>query len=294
MTSKQYPQKRRPRFKIPPSMLKKKLREMVREDVGVKDITTAFTPNKKVRAEIVAKEPCLIAGLLEVKVLFSLFNVKITNSTTDGTAARKNQRILSLLGNSHDILVVERTALNILSRMSGIASLTSEILQEARKDNPEIRIAATRKTTPLFGYFEKKAVNVAGGETHRLGLWDMILIKDNHLKLFKNIKQAVKKVKENTSPTDEVEIEASTARQVVEAAKAGVDIIMLDNFTPRRIRDAITLLEKNGLRKGVVLEASGGIKKETIREYVKTGVDVISLGILTNAAKAKDFSLKII
>ena len=274
--------------------LKKRLREMVREDVGAKDITTALTPNKKVRAEIIAKEPCTVAGIKELDSLFSLFNIKITNSTRDGTTVKENQRLLSLSGNSHDILVVERTALNILSRMSGIATLTSEVLKEARKGSPKIRIAATRKTTPLFGYFEKKAVKVAGGQTHRMGLWDMVLIKDNHLKLFSSITQAVKKAKEKTPNGIQIEIEVTAPEGALEAAKAGADIILLDNFTPKRIEKAIALLEKSGLRTGAVLEASGGIRKENIKDYAKTGVDVISLGMLTHSAKAKDFSLRII
>lgn len=276
------------------SALKKRLQEMVREDVGAKDITTALIPNKKVRAEIIAKEPCLVAGIPELNSLFSLFNIKITNSVSDGIKVRKGQRLLTLSGNSHDILIVERTALNILSRMSGIASLTSEILKEARKGNPRIRVAATRKTTPLFGYFEKKAVKVAGGETHRMGLWDMVLIKDNHLKLFSSITQAVKKAKEKTPKGIRIEIEVTTPKEALEAAKAGADIIMLDNFTPKRIKETIVLLEKSGLRKGTVLEASGGITKKNIKAYAKTQVDIISLGMLTHSAKAKDFSLKII
>jgi len=262
--------------------------------VGAKDITTALTPNKKVRAEIIAKEPCTVAGITELNLLFSLFNVKITNSVKDGAKIRKGQRILTLNGNSHDILVVERTALNILSRMSGIASLTSEILKEARKGSPKIRVAATRKTTPLFGYFEKQAVKRAGGETHRMGLWDMVLIKDNHLKLFRSITPAVKKAKEKTPKGIRIEIEVTTPKGALEAARAGADIIMLDNFTPKRIEKTISLLKENKLRKKTVLEASGGITKKNIKVYAKTGVDVISLGMLTHSAKAKDFSLRII
>ncbi len=274
--------------------LKKRLREMVHEDAGAGDITTALVPNKKARAEIVAKEPCIVAGTKELNSLFSLFNIKITKSTKDGARVRKGQRILSLSGNSHDILVVERTALNILSRMSGIASLTAEVLKEARKGSPKIRIAATRKTTPLFGYFEKKAIKAAGGETHRMGLWDMVLIKDNHLGFFGGITEAVRAAKRGRPRNDRIEIEASNPKEALEAAKAGADIIMLDNFTPRAIGKTISLLKENKLRKGTVLEASGGITKKSIRAYAKTGVDVISLGMLTHSAKAKDFSLRII
>ena len=274
--------------------IKKMLREMVREDAGTGDITSSFTPNKKVSAEIIAKEPCTVAGIKQLEMLFSSFNLKITKSLKDGVKVRKNQRILTLTGQSRNVLVVERTALNILSRMSGIASLTAEIIHEARKGNPKIRVAATRKTTPMFGYFEKMAVKVAGGETHRMGLWDMVLIKDNHLKLFSSVTQALQKAKESTPPDIRIEIEASTPEQAMEAAGAGADIVMLDNFTPKKITEAITLLEKNGLRRGLVLEASGGIGKKNIRRYAKTGVDVISLGMLTHSAKAKDFSLRII
>lgn len=274
--------------------LKKRLQEMLRDDVGAKDITTAFVPNKKVRAEIIAKEPCTVAGITELNSLFSLFNVKITNSVKDGAKIRKGQRILTLNGNSHDILVVERTALNILSRMSAIASLTSEILKEARKGNSKIRVAATRKTTPLFGYFEKQAVKCAGGQTHRMGLWDRVLIKDNHLQLFQSITQAVRTAKESRPRNDKIEIEVTTPKGALEAARAGADIILLDNFTPRRIERTIYLLKENKLRKKNVLEASGGITKKNIKAYAKTGVDVISLGLLTHSAKAKDFSLKII
>jgi len=273
--------------------LREKLLEMVREDSGVDDITTDFTPNRKVRAEIIAKESCIVAGISELNVLFSPFNIKSLNSINDGAKAKKNQRILTLSGNSHDILIVERTALNILSRMSGISTLTAEILKKAKKTNPKIRIAATRKTTPLFGYFEKRAVKLAGGDTHRLGLCDEVLIKDNHLKLFKSVSEAIRKAKENTSFAHKIEIEVSTPREALEAARAGADIIMLDNFTPKRIKEAMALLEKNKLRKKVVLEASGGIMKENIKDYARTGVDVISLGMLTHSAKAKDFSLKI-
>jgi len=276
-----------------PKLLEKKLLEMVREDSGVEDITTEFTLNKRVKAEIIAKENGVVAGIYELSILFSLFNIKLLNSFSDGSKTRKNQRILILSGNSHDILIVERTALNILSRMSGISTLTTEILKEVKKINPKVRLAATRKTTPLFGYFEKRAVSLAGGDTHRTGLQDMVLIKDNHLKLFKNVGEAIRKAKENTSFAHKIEVEVSTPKEALEAARAGADIVMLDNFTPKRIGEAISLLEKNNLRE-TLLEASGGITKDNVAEYAKTGVDVVSLGMLTKSAEAKDFSLEII
>jgi len=276
-----------------PKLLEKKLLEMVREDSGVEDITTEFTLNKRVKAEIIAKENGVVAGIYELSILFSLFNIKLLNSFSDGSKTRKNQRILILSGNSHDILIVERTALIILSRMSGISTLTTEILKEVKKINPKVRLAATRKTTPLFGYFEKRAVSLAGGDTHRTGLQDMVLIKDNHLKLFKNVGEAIRKAKENTSFAHKIEVEVSTPKEALEAARAGADIVMLDNFTPKRIGEAISLLEKNNLRE-TLLEASGGITKDNVAEYAKTGVDVVSLGMLTKSAEAKDFSLEII
>jgi len=270
--------------------LEKKLIQMVEEDQGLKDITTDFTPNVRVRAEIISNEECTVAGISILKTLFKIFNIKVINSADEGDMIKKGERVFILDGSSHDILLVERTALNILSRMSGIASLTKEYVKMAKN----VKIAATRKTTPLFGYFEKEAVRIGGGDTHRFGLYDCVLIKDNHLKLFKDVSDAIRKARENTSFTHKIEIEVNNTRDAIESAKSDVDIILLDNMNPSEIMETISKLSENGLRDKVIIEASGNINLNNIDEYIKTGVDIISIGRLTHSAPAKDFSLRIL
>ncbi|HIE33770.1 MAG TPA: carboxylating nicotinate-nucleotide diphosphorylase [Candidatus Altiarchaeales archaeon] len=275
-------------------LLEKKFIEMIEEDVGNGDITTEFTPERKVRAEIISKEDCIVSGIEELRILFNLSDIKVIKSAKDGDKIEMGQRVFLLEGSSKDILIVERTSLNILSRMSAISSLTSKFIKKARKSNPKIRIAATRKTTPLFKYFEKKAVKVAGGDTHRIGLYDAILIKDNHLRLFKNIREAIKKFKRMKSFIHKIEIEVNSIEDTITAAEEGVDIIMFDNMSSEEIKRAISILKKKNLRDKVVLEASGRINLDNIEKYAKTGVDIISLGHITNSARAKDFSLRIL
>lgn len=276
--------------------IEKKLVDMVDEDRGVGDITTDLVPDKKIRAEIKAKEPSTLAGVSILKTLFRVFNIRVVESRQDGEDVENGTTVFVLEGGSHDVLVVERTALNILSRMSGIASLTREYVSRAG----DVRIASTRKTSPLFNYFENEAIKIAGGDTHRFGLYDSVLIKDNHLKLFPSVREVMEIARKNTSFVHKVEIEVSNVEQALEAVEAGADIIMLDNMSPEKIREVISLLsEKNlfcetGPRKRVLLEASGNIKLNNLEDYLDTGVDVISVGALTHSAPAKDFSLKIL
>ncbi len=274
--------------------LKKKLLEFVKEDVGEGDVTTTLTKNRKVKAKIIAKSSGIVSGTSELKILFRLFEIAVLKSFKEGKNVKPGQIIFLLKGPSHNILEVERTSLNILSRMSGISTLTNELVKIAKKTNPKIKIAATRKTTPSFSYFEKRAVEVGGGDTHRLGLYDMVLIKDNHLQFFKNVKEAVKKAKKETSFSHKIEIEVCNKEEAIAAASEGADIIMLDNFSPQKIKETIKELEKKKLRKKTILEASGGITLKNVKDYAKTGVDVISIGVLTHSAPALDFSLKII
>jgi nicotinate-nucleotide pyrophosphorylase (carboxylating) len=276
--------------------MNKKILEMIKGDSGECDITTDFTPEKKnTKARTLSRSDGVLSGISELKILFSLFKIKILKSKQDGKRIKKGQEVFLIEGNSRNILEIERTALNLLSKMSGISTLTNEFLKKARRFNPKIKIAATRKTTPFFGYFEKRAVKIGGGDTHRFGLYDAVLIKDNHLKLFgDNIKKALERAKEEISFTKKIEIEVSNKKEAIEAAKFGADIIMLDNFSPREIRDTILELKKKRLREKVILEASGGINLDNIEDYAKTGVNVISIGALTHSAPALDFSLEII
>lgn len=276
-----------------PEILSKKYIELIASE-GL-DITTKFTPKKKVKAEIFAKEDGLAAGIYEVKILFDTFGIKVTHSIKDGEYFKSGDVVFSLEGDSHKILIVERAALNILSRMSGIATITRKYCDILKKVNSNARIAATRKTTPFFRYFEKKAVEVGGGYMHRMSLEDCVMIKNNHLRLFDNdIEKALKTAKEKTCFTHKIEIEVESIAQAIKAADYA-DIIMFDNMSVDEIKESIKKIkEKVGEKRTITFEASGGINMDNIEEYAKTGVDVISLGALTHSYKSIDFSLKII
>jgi nicotinate-nucleotide pyrophosphorylase (carboxylating) len=271
-------------------IIEKKLLRMIEED-GFMDITSDIVPEREVEAVIIAKEPGTVSGISELKILLNLFNIKVLFSLYDGDTFETNDTVIKIMGNSRDILLIERTALNLLARMSGITTLTKKYVDAVSKVNPKLKIAATRKTNPLLGYFEKNAVKIGGGDTHRFNLGDCVLIKDTHLALFSGVAEAVSKAREITSFTHKIEIEVST----IEDAKksVGADIIMFDNMKPEEIRAAISAL-RNGLKFTGFLEASGGITFDNISTYAETGVDIISIGALTNAAKSIDLSLRIL
>ncbi len=276
-------------------LLEKRLLQMVEEDVGPCDVTTIFSPDKKVKAEIVAKEEGIISGVSELSTLFRLFSIKAQPLLSDGQKVKKKQKIFLLEGRSKDILVVERTAVNIISRMSGIATLTKKYVDKAASVNPKVRIAATRKTTPMFGFFEKKAALAGGADTHRLGLYDLVLIKDNHLRLFRdNPASALKTARRETSFSHKIEIEVKKAEDAYIAAEYGADIVMLDNMPASEVKKIVSGLEKRGLRSKVLLEVSGRIDLKNIEEYAKTGADVLSIGRITHSAPALDISLEIL
>jgi nicotinate-nucleotide pyrophosphorylase (carboxylating) len=275
-------------------LLRELLLSYVKEDVYFEDITSNFTPSKIVKAEIILKESGVLSGIEELKVLFKIFNINIISSLKDGDVVPNLKLIMLLKGNTQDILLVERTALNILSRMSGIATLTKKFIDNAKKSNPKIIIAATRKTTPGFRYFEKKAVETGGGDTHRMSLSDMILIKDNHLKLLNNIPNALKQAKKHTTFAHKIEVEVTSKKDAVLAVQNGADIVMLDNMSPKAIKEVLSELNKKRLRRKAIIEASGGITLENIQEYAKTGVDVVSIGQLTSSYKSLNMSLEII
>jgi nicotinate-nucleotide pyrophosphorylase (carboxylating) len=200
---------------------------------------------------------------------------------------------MRLVGDAQAILSVERTMLNMLSRMSGIATKTRNLTEKLKKAKVTARIAATRKSAPGLLYFDKKAVALGGGDPHRLHLDDMVLIKDNHLAIVGGVEEAVKKAKAHSSFTKKIEVEVTTIQDALKAAKAGADVVMLDNFSPKQAKEAGEKLQKAGFA-SVLLEVSGGITSENLLEYASAQVDVISLGELTHSAKALDISLEII
>ena len=273
----------------------RKIAEFLEEDIGFTDITTdaIIEPETNAEANVVCREEGVVSGIDESIVVFTLTGCSAKAMVKEGEQVEKGKIILNITGRANSILKGERTALNILGRMSGIATETRRILVETNKVNPSIKIAATRKTIPGFRFFDKKAVQTGGGDTHRLGLDDAILIKDNHIELVGSITKAIEKARKNASFTKKIEVEVSSTRNAIEAAKAGVDIIMLDNMSPKEISNTVNELKHNNLRDKIILEASGGIKMENIVSYSKSGVDVISLGYITNSVKSIDFSLDI-
>ncbi len=280
---------------LPNKVLEEKLLKILAEDAGQGDITTALLiPSKTIiEAQIIAKQQGIAAGIEESRILLKSLGLKTEAVVADGEKIEVEQVLIEILGDARTILTTERTLLNILSRMSGIATTTRRLAEKLQKAKIKAKVACTRKTAPGLLYFDKKAVRIGGGDTHRLHLDDMILIKDNHIKVVGNIKTAVRKVKEKASFSKKIEIEVTKAEDAVVAAEAGADIIMLDNFSPKQIEKTVKLLKKRGLLGEVLLEASGGITTENILDFASTGVDIVSLGEITDSTEALDISLEI-
>jgi len=281
---------------LPEKILEEKIRRFVEEDLGQGDITTLLTipPRTIVEAEVVAKESGIAAGVEEALTLLKSFDLEANAPVSDGSKVEKETVILKVTGDARTLLSIERTLLNILTRMSGIATTTHKLVEEVKSSGCKARVACTRKVAPGLSYFDKRAVMLGGGDTHRLHLDDLVLIKDNHLAILGSIDQAVRKVRSTVSFSKKIEVEVSKPDEAVEAAKAGADIVMLDNFPPQEVRATITLLEKKGLRNKVLIEASGGINEQNILQFAKAGADILSLGELTDSAKALDINLKIV
>ena len=280
---------------LPKRILEERFRRFVEEDVGHGDVTTFYTVPRAmvVEAEVVAKERGVIAGVDEALIFAETFGVKAKALVRDGSRTRPNTRVIHFEGDAATLLTIERTLLNLLSRMSGIATHTSQLVEKIRRAGYRTVVAATRKTAPGMSYFDKKAVMIGGGDPHRWGLDDMILIKDNHIAIARSVRQAVARVREKVSFSKRIEVEVTDLSDVLEAAKAGVDIIMLDNFTPKQAQKAVDLLKTNKLRNKVLVEASGGVTGQTLVKYAKAGVDIVSLGEITQNFKALDVSLEI-
>jgi nicotinate-nucleotide pyrophosphorylase (carboxylating) len=280
---------------LPRKILEEKLRQMLAEDIGQGDVTSSLIiPEGCVAgAEIITKEHGVAAGIEEALVLLESLGLKFEAFVKDGDEIEPKQVLIKVYGDARTILAVERTLLNIVSRMSGIATTTRKLVEEIRKAGYKTKVACTRKTAPGLLYFDKKAVLIGGGETHRLHLDDMILIKDNHIRIAGSIEKAVKAARGKVSFSKKIEVEASNVEEALAAAKAGADIIMFDNFSPNQIKRAIGKLKKTGFLGKVLLEASGGITAENIVEYASTGVNIVSLGEITDSPKALDVSLEI-
>jgi len=278
------------------SILEDAIRSFLAEDLGFGDITSNVLVDSKRKGEgrVVCGENAVIAGIEEALVLLELTGCQGTTRAHDGDRVKAGTMILSALGPARALLGAERTLLNMLAHMSGVATATADLVSIANKESRgKIKIACTRKTLPGLRYFEKRAVELGGGDTHRLRLDDAVLIKNNHLELDGSITESVRKAKEKASFTKKVEVEVTTPYQAVEAALANADIILLDNMTAKEVERSVALLKAKNLRNRVLVEASGGIRKENLASYSKTGVDVISIGAITHSAPAIDMNLEI-
>jgi nicotinate-nucleotide pyrophosphorylase (carboxylating) len=279
---------------VPRKILEDRLKQLLADDIGLGDVTAQaiIPPNLMVRSIVLAKEAGTVAGIEEAVILAESLDLKIETKVTDGSVIRNKQVLLEISGDAQTILSIERTMLNLLSRMSGIATATRTLTQKLQEEGFKTRIAATRKSAPGLLYFDKKAVMIGGGDPHRLHLDDLVIIKDNHIAIVGSVEEAVKKAKTNVSFTKKIEAEVTDSKSALKAAKAGADIIMLDNFSPVQAKATVDMLSRMGFG-DVQLEISGNITDENLLEYAEADVDIISLGALTHSVRALDISLEI-
>lgn len=270
------------------------LDRFVREDLGVRgDVTTRAVlgaARRPVRARVLARERLVAAGLVEAREVFERFRVRARLRAREGRWVPPGATLLEVRGPAAGVLAAERLALNIAGRMSGIASETRRIQDAVARVNPMCRVAATRKTTPGFRLYEKRAVALGGGDPHRYGLYDAILIKDNHLALVGDARRAVERAR-RTRPRLPVEIEVSTRRDAVSAARAGADWLLIDNLPPPEARRVAAAARR--ARPGVRIECSGGITPRRVAAYAAFA-DRVSMGRITHSARGADVSLEIL
>ncbi len=268
--------------------MQKKLLEILNEDIAGGDVTTALVPRMKCKATIAAREWAVVAGLEEAGYLFEQAKVKVKLHVNDGDTVESSQIVMELEGANQNLLAIERTALNIIGRMSGVATKCWEAVQAAK--NPEVKILLTRKTMPGLNLFDKKACAFGGVGPHRMNLSDLVLLKENHLAFFETIPAAILRAKKSKYQGP-VEVETQTLDEAVQAVRTGaLDVVMLDNFPVDTAAKAIPLLRKLGNAK---IELSGGISFKNLADYAALEPDFISMGCLTKDAKTLDFSLDI-
>ena len=268
----------------------RELQKFLAEDLGLGDVTSNLLEKKQIKAKIITRQDTIVSGTNFVKQIFALKKCSSRIIKKDGTRIKANQTILEISGDAAAILSCERTALNLLSRMCGISTKTNQLNTLIQKINRKTKLYATRKTAPGLRYFDKIAVETGGGKKHRMTLHDMIMFKDNHLAVEKSIVSLIAKAKKTRR---KIEIEVENQKDAILVASLGVDIIMLDNFTPKQIRNTIKILNDLKLRKNIQIEASGRINEKNISQYAATGVNMISVGEITNSAHGIDLSLEV-
>jgi len=280
-----------PRFRI-----RKDVENWLQEDIPFWDHSSQHLLDSEVlMAHIYAKQSGMISGVEVAKEVFFTFDVEVTFCLPDGSLVQEGDNILRLKGKLSDIVRAERVALNILSHMSGVTTKTHHMVTKAHteSENHNLRVACTRKTLPGLRLYQKYAVAVGGGDTHRMALSDMIMLKENHLMGSQTISEALYNSATKSSFSQKIEIEVETLESAIEAVETGIpDLVMLDNFKPEDIPTAVQKIkEANDL---TLVEASGNITEQNIGEYAKSGVDIISMGSLTHSVKGLDISLRIL
>ena len=268
------------------------------EDIGTGDITSnLLIPEETIsKGTIVCKNggrSIIVSGLSEAKIIFDICGSEATLLVDDGAKIAKGIDVLTVEGSSRSILKGERTALNLLMRMSGISTRTNQFIEKLGELSKTVRISSTRKTVPGLRYFDKKAVVIGGGISHRVRLDQLILIKDNHIAIVGSVKKAIEKVRSVYGNKRKIECEVVDYSGIVEAIESGADIVMLDNFKPEEVKESLDRIRKLGLRDKIIIEISGGINLDNIYDYAIAKPDVISIGSLTHSVQSIDFSLEI-
>ncbi|MHA1199123.1 MAG: carboxylating nicotinate-nucleotide diphosphorylase [Candidatus Heimdallarchaeaceae archaeon] len=276
---------------IPNFLIDEDIKKWLEEDIPYWDVTTSLLPEKNTEGKIYSKQDGTIAGLFIVQRIFQFVGAEFEPLVEEGEKVEKKTPIAIIKGKFQSLLQVERTALNILGRLSGIATQTSKMVKIAQKGNPSLRICGTRKVVPGLSKYDKYAIIMGGGDTHRFNLSDMVLLKENHIAGFNSITEAITTAKQKTSFSKKIEVEVQDEKQAVEASKVGADIIMLDNFSPEEVRHTIPKIKE--FNPNVLIELSGNITLDNLDQYSIKGVDLISSGSLTHSVKNFDFTMLI-
>ena len=267
---------------------------MLDEDKGFGDITSeaVIDSGKTVKAQIISKDEGILAGMNIIKEMFVSNGLYVIFNLKDGSKIAKNDLLMSLKGDARTILLLERTALNLVMRMSGVASMAKYYVDLV--EGHDVIIAGTRKTSPGIGKFDKQALKIGGADTHRFSLDDMVLIKDNHIASVGTPLETLVKAKKNVSFSKKIEIEVESLEDAIACVKNGADIVMLDNMSPKEVKIVLDELTKLNIRNNSLIEVSGGITNVNILDYAKLDVDIISIGALTHSTRSLNFSLKIV
>ncbi len=272
------------------SSAKKQLERFLAEDIKSGDITSRLLSRKKITASIISREKSLVAGVAYAKEIFLSRKCQVTIHKKDGQSVTPNQKIMTIVGDTYSILSCERTALNLMSRMSGIANQTNAYVKKIHAANPKVGLYSTRKTAPGLRIFDKDAIAIGGGHRHRMSLDQMVMIKDNHIAASDSFLGLVRRAKIKHR---KIEVEVENLDDAITAAREGAYIIMLDNMNPAKIKEVIKKLEQLHLRDKVRIEVSGGINHSNVVQYARSGVDMISIGRLTSSVSGLDLSLEV-